>query len=295
MLAIQMIAFAEPLSEYLAQVKEQSGLLAQLPIPDLDEWLDLYKKPSRLKKMFRTFIVNFQEAEKLASEYYNSLMNGLKDLNLNEAQVDFIQDEFNKYGLDVLNNEEGIDREKYKCTPKTLYSEFESTKREYNFNLGQVATEQLFFLKVFAPCQFLYKTHPIKLLRKAKNGDIDALEKLMRVDNSIIFEKNISKIYHNSKTKRIITERLDSAFGSTPKGKIDKQKIKMVFTGLISYFSDVLGHRLNEPEIRELFDRVAKMKKNGDIDTDIPDSPETFTKAIQRERKFWEDTIIKKI
>jgi len=54
----QLVSFAEPLAEYLEQIKEKKGVIAQLPIPDLDDWLDIYKKPSRLKKMFRSLILS---------------------------------------------------------------------------------------------------------------------------------------------------------------------------------------------------------------------------------------------
>ncbi len=72
-----------------------------------------------------------------------------------------------------------------------------------------------------------------------------------------------------------------------PKAKITLQKIKMNFAGFISAISSTLGHRLTEPEIRSLFDAVSSDTGKGYIDTNIPDSPESFGKAIQRERQFW--------
>jgi hypothetical protein len=36
-------------------------------------------------------------------------------------------------------------------------------------------------------------------------------------------------------------------------------------------------------------DDWSKDKGEGDIDTDIPESPEVFAKAIQRERRNWEN------
>ena len=53
----------------------------------------------------------------------------------------------------------------------------------------------------------------------------------------------------------------------------------------------LMGHKLNEPEIRSLFDAVARDTGKGEIDTEIPESPEAFAKAIQRERTFWMPTI----
>lgn len=64
----QLVSFAEPLAEYLEQIKEKKGVIAQLPIPDLDDWLDIYKKPSRLKKMFRSLILSIPTAESFVGE-----------------------------------------------------------------------------------------------------------------------------------------------------------------------------------------------------------------------------------
>ena len=56
-----------------------------------------------------------------------------------------------------------------------------------------------------------------------------------------------------------------------------------------NYIWGELRQRLNEIEIRECLDQVAKLKGNVEIDTDIPDQPEAFAQAIQRERKNWSD------
>jgi hypothetical protein len=215
----------------------------------------------------------------------------MNEINLGDSKINEFKKSINDAGLDVLSNEENIDREKFKCSPQKLYAELDHTKREYTFNLGGIVTEQLFFIKVFMPCYYMYKSYPIKLFRKARHGDIDALEKLFRLDSSVILDKRIEKIYHNSKTKRIINERLNNSLGSNPKVKIDRKKIKMSMAGLISFYSEKIGQRLNEREIRKYFDEVVKSKGNGDIDTDIPESPEAFAKAIQREKRNWENSL----
>jgi len=63
--------------------------------------------------------------------------------------------------------------------------------------------------------------------------------------------------------------------------------MKMNIAGLISLISIGMGRQLKESDIRELFDAIAKDKGQGDFDADIPDSQETFAKAIQRERHNW--------
>ena len=44
---------------------------------------------------------------------------------------------------------------------------------------------------------------------------------------------------------------------------------------------------LNEPDIRALFDAIHLDSGKEGYDPDLPMHPETFSKAIQRERAFW--------
>jgi len=291
MIASYLASLAEPISEYLEQIKDPTGIFSQLPIPDPDDWLEMYRRPSRLKRMTRSILVNFDKAEKWSKSFYSEIEKGMDELKLTDSQIEEFKKGINNAGLDVLSNMGDVDREKFKCSPEKLYAELDHTKKGYTFNLGGIVTEQLFFIKVFMPCYFMYNTYPIQLLRKARLGDIDALEKLIRLDSSIILDKRIAKIYHSSKTKKIINDRLNNSFGSNPNVKIDRKKIKMSLAGLISFYSDKIGQRLNESEIRKYFDEVAKSKGKGYIDVDIPDSPESFAKAIQRERRNWENAL----
>lgn len=68
--------------------------------------------------------------------------------------------------------------------------------------------------------------------------------------------------------------------------KIGLKSVKSNFAGFISAINHLIGAKLKEPEIRNLFDAVSMANGDGGIDTDLPDSSETFSKAIQRERKF---------
>lgn len=56
----------------------------------------------------------------------------------------------------------------------------------------------------------------------------------------------------------------------------------------MSWASAIMDKRLNEPEIREVFDAVARAKGKEDIDTSLPDGPEIFSKAIQRYRSHFQ-------
>jgi hypothetical protein len=55
---------------------------------------------------------------------------------------------------------------------------------------------------VLVPCFSLYGIYPVDLLRQAQDGDDDALEKIIRLDISIIFEPKISAIIHKARAMK---------------------------------------------------------------------------------------------
>ena len=115
------------------------------------------------------------------------------------------------------------------------------------------------------------------------------IEKLLRLDSSIIHDKKIAELLHKKSNNKVINDQITSAISNGINEKVTRKKIKMNSAGLISFISMKCGNKLKESEIRNLFDAIVKDKNKGDIDTDIPESPESFAKAIQRERRMWEN------
>ena len=148
--------------------------------------------------------------------------------------------------------------------------------------------EVLFFFKVWAPCSIYYNSTPTKLYRRARQGKVSAFEKLLRLDNSIIFDPRLSKLFHQLKGKKDkrAYRKLLYAFGKPITQRSDAKRIKFLIAGLISFISESKGHRLTEPDIRDLFDLISNTKLGMD-DQDIPPGHDTFSQAILRERKKW--------
>jgi hypothetical protein len=150
-----------------------------------------------------------------------------------------------------------------------------------------------FYLRVWVPCWFLYKDFPTRMLRRARLGDISAMEKLLRLDTRVLDDRKIREYFHQAKEKgkRWTVGRLTDALRKGPKGTITVKRVKYSIAGAISSISILLGHKLTEPEIRKLFHAVAHDMRKGNIDTDLPRSSEAFAKAIQREHGFWMPTL----
>jgi hypothetical protein len=149
-----------------------------------------------------------------------------------------------------------------------------------------------YFALVWFPCWMLYGEQPSRLLRYARNGDLEALEKLLRVDKSVIADSRIREIFHEAAyaPNQRVFRRLVGALGRWPDGQLTRGRVKKRLAGLVSLIFKAAGKQISEPEVRDLMDRIAQLQGKR-IDTDIPDSPEAFAKALQRERTAWQNVI----
>lgn len=267
--------------------------------PKLKEWLELYKSHRKFDKYLRDTFSDFGELPKIIGEFSDQL-----DLN-RKIRRKLGSNKFNKiFGKEI----EQISSAEWEEIKKAIE---EFWQKVYQLNLEDIEAdikgevdeelakkfrtelvkepEMLFFIRVWAPCWLLYGQLPPTLLRSARTGNIDSLEKLLRLDESTINDSKIAEIYHQAKSKKnkTVYDLMTKSLNKSPRAKITLQKIKINFAGMISTISIYLCQRLTEPEIRALFDAIAHDTGKGDIDTDLPDSPESFSKAIQRERNAW--------
>jgi len=291
----QQIAFgAEPCLQALHALKSGEPFEGFTEMPHIDYWISLYKNHKKITEYLKNTFIDFGELSEIgiflsdlfrmnriqrrilgSKKYNNKLRKELESL----SQEDW--DEIQEFWKMV-----------YRISLNDIKSDMDG---EYNEELSERIgkafkdPEMIFYLRVWVPCWILYGKFPPTLLRSARLGNVDVLEKLIRLDGSVIHDKKIAEFLHQAQAKKNKStyNLLVKAQLKGPKTKITLQKIKMNFAGFISAASSALGHRLSEPEIRSLFDAVSQDTGKGDIDTDIPDSPEAFAKAIQRERQFW--------
>jgi len=151
-------------------------------------------------------------------------------------------------------------------------------------------TELIFFIRVWIPCILFYGDYPANILRKARHGDENALEKLIRLDKSVIHDSKIMEIHHQAAVakKQGTMDIITKAMNKSPKMKIDPQKVKYSLAGLISLISITLGKKLKAVEIHGLFNAISSDTSDESIDPDLIVTPETFEKAIQRAKTFWQ-------
>ena len=263
-MALMTTAFANEYYELSESVHEGKRLEGDIPLPSIRTWLKLYRNPKRIwKGLFDAFGMHNSDTGK--SEIIRAeiirMISGNKEKRSEESNA----------VIEELKEEE---------------------RKEFLKNLTK--PEMIFFIRVFAPCFTLYKTYPIELLKKAISGDDNALEQIIRLDKSVIFEPKISKIIHEAQVLRAKARMtmIKKAFINQPKA-IKMETIKFHLGGLISFFSILLKQKMAAVDIRNLYDAIACDRGIDAVDTDFGYmTPETFAKDIQDARKMWQNIIL---
>ena len=298
-IAQQSALGAEALFDAFSAVKMGERYLGDQPLTPIKQWLSLYRSNRHLQDYF---ISRFRSL----GGFYAILAESISALLFQRRyRLKIGNDAFIKEVRQVIENLSIDDRLEFVEAFQESFQEaylisLDDTESHLSGSVDEPLKQQvlssikepeaLFLAGVVFPCWILYQAHPAKLFRQARLGNINAMDKLLRIDKAVLHDPKIGEHYYKitNQKKRSQSDRLkQAAHQKGPEGKITRQKIKMLIAGFISQASQALGRRLNEPEIRSLFDAIAQDAGRGDIDTDIPDSPEAFAKAIRRERSFW--------
>jgi len=190
---------------------------------------------------------------------------------------------------------------------RTLRGDWRDIDKEDDFGevLGS-SPEVYFYVRVVLPCVCVYRTAPALLLRRAERDDPDAIEKLLRLDDSaqhfpaVIAWKD--KVSGRARLDRIaqighwVTQGLDH-------GQFTIRQVKVSVAGLILAVADVVGKHwvpgkpglhqseLKQADILELFHTVERDRKGGSVgvyDEDIVDlETGSWRRMVSDQRKLW--------
>tara|TARA_R110002111_G_scaffold67833_2_gene110314 strand:+ start:26231 stop:27190 length:960 start_codon:yes stop_codon:yes gene_type:complete len=144
-----------------------------------------------------------------------------------------------------------------------------------------------FYIRVWLPCWILHRTYPQLLLRQARLGDHDALDKLLRLDKSIVRDPGIAALWHEIMHNGTRSEksRFSNAMAGSPKAELTPKSVRLGLAGLISQLSIQAHCKVTSPEITDLFDAISKVR-SARIDTALSPSPDAMKKAVQRNRNW---------
>lgn len=296
MIAQQVVINASDASDFFVDIR--GDVLKKLPTPPLEQWLPLYSQNSKIleyvkehlfcdKNRFTSTAMAYAE---LLQESY-SVLNSLDEKTIARIWSSVSAEERARLSVKITRRIDAL----YQKNLRNLNAEISEEDDEHHYDQflkGKDKPECLFFFKVWVPCWWFYRESPEQLFQKAIDGDSKAFEKLLRLDNSVIFESHLSELFHKFKVR---TDRkgkaehnaLVLAFHKPVKEPSTPQRVKYFLAGMLSFFSDYVNQRLTEPKLRALFDAAAIDLGHGDYDKDLPFGSDTFAKAIQRELKMW--------
>jgi hypothetical protein len=265
------------------------------PVPDLATWFSLYRNHNRIADKLGGDLIFYEKLESepddmelKASEVARhfrgflqlspSLRQRLIKRYMSEGEMSQILQVFQ--GCEFPPKVEAI-----AGMLKSLDEEVEHTTEAVDKDIR--SPEWQFYLRVWLPVLIVHKTYPGVLLHRARNEDIDAIDDLLRIDKSLLFEAKIAEFWHRSMHcgPPGVRKRLLNALNGRPRGKISKQKLRGPFAALISQLAQSLMCEVTEGEIRTLFNRVSEVRKGG-TDQYLPPGSEAFAKAIQRGRTW---------
>jgi hypothetical protein len=262
----------------LSAIKKNAPFIQLLnEIPPYNKWLNYYRNHHLLEPFFDNA---FLKEDNFFSLFSNYLESSGKNKTINTKNF-----------IDNKSIEEV-----YQASLDVIELEFKGGKTEKKYSSERkkelFQTEFIFLLKVYIPCVFLFRKHPTKLYRRARLGNLVALDNLLRIDKAVLCDPQISKhLYLASAAKnRSKFEKLAKAVEGNLSERLNDKKTKLILAGFLSVFSEKLGYKLSATDIRALFDAVVADRGSGEsIDTDLPKSPEAFSRAVSRERKFWQN------
>lgn len=295
---LTLASSAEDCYSIIQMAKSGEPIENILYLPPINRWLNLYRNHRRLYKgvtgairelgkemsavvdFYELIIDNFNQVkkmtyeekqsavEKLSPKEYEKIVNDVRKI---EKELELLILEFNKN--DNILIEARDEKEEKKKARKFIHT-----------------PEITFYFKVWLPCFLIHGEYPQNLLMKARHRDDEAIQKLLQIDKSVIDDPKIKEIFHQSavasqKSKYAL---MIKAIQEGPKKRVDIKTVKYTLAGLISLISIALKQEIKPEEISELFNAIAcDSKKDVSGDDDITVG-ETFRKAVERNRTFWQ-------
>jgi hypothetical protein len=197
-----------------------------------------------------------------AAEEINKLVRDLKK-ELLAASFEYLEDEFAK---------KPVDPEMTKAVQKLVVNN---------------PLETSFFVFVTAPCWLLYRMPPSLLYRKARLGDMDALKKLLRLDQLMLHDSFIGQQVVAVRFNHNVAKYQNMVEAATKSPIIDRKNIVLSIAGLIYAISFLTSKPLTPRDIIDLFGAIAEDTNKEELLNSIPKDSKSLGRELQPDRNYW--------
>lgn len=286
--AIEQAKMLDPIYEVCQQLKDRTVIGHHFQISDLSTWFELYQSQEKVLQAIIPTLSMGRSTTGASPEIGQNIvsmaqlfMSRPNDGKAEPLPIE-IQEEANRLFKEMLS----VTITDYKNNLSGQHIDCSESKEMADYFKSN-EMELAFFLLIVIPCLVHYQTLPRILYQQGLNGDVNALEKLLRLDRRLLHDSSIGKqldiIHSKSLTdyNKLVKDSLE-----LPKPKVTRQRMLYALAGFISASTMMMGHTLEEPAIRELFDSVSR-DRHGEDDVDIPDFPDSFYQSIRRSREKW--------
>jgi hypothetical protein len=313
--ALIVASSAEECIEMFETAREERGIERNTKLPKLKKWLSMYNTPEKVRRGLFSSLKAVDKDVGEFIEFYEDIIKGLKEIKkIKPEELKRFWIEFEKENPGGTQEVIKEINEKIKGDQDFVMDDVVSAtcgkKKELNKgsrkNKGSLKNkpEIIFFMRTFFPCFIRYGKYVNDLMKEAQYGEEDALDKLITLDRSVIFDTKISEMIHQAgvgtKLKvSMIIKALNGSQEAKKKGHKEeksgrqnlRKNIKYSLGGLISLMSMEMKQKIEAKEIYNLFDCIA-LDKNGNIDPDLKGvHPDSFARQIERHRTFWHNVI----
>jgi len=286
--AAQLVSTVQSMFEEFNTLKIRRFASKKFPLPHLPSWFALYRSHRKVTRQIEGIFsaVYGRDAVDLFSETCKEMRRKERKnepLLLPGAQTPEIM----KGSVNLLN-------EILAASDKDLEEEFDKAptnpaiRRRMAKLIAKNPLELGFYLFVTVPCWILYRMHPTSLYRSARQGDFEALQKLLSLDQIMLHDPLIGK--------QIISYRFNHAAGKyrklleaalkAPKGSQSIKNILLSQVGLISTLSHFTQKPLTPQDLYELV-AAYDQDSNSNLLDELPKEPAALARSLSPDRNMW--------
>ncbi len=258
----RMLPIADDAHEFFLTLRK--GWATNLEPPALVRWAVLYRRSRGLRRVLFTIIFG----DKIAHQIHRG---ELSDLPKAE-KLEILEAGFKAW---IENPNATADKNILEITANNPQANAQA-----QMVIQWVA---YYFGAIQLPCLFLHDECPSLILRKARQGDLEALDQLIRIDKVIILsDPKLKIIWHYLMTKGDADTRnkILKAMAGSPIPKLTLAQIKLRIGAMIKLISQKIEFKIPNNHLNELFIAVAKDRGERGYGNEVPYDAETLTRKI---------------
>ena len=286
--APHLVLLTQDMREEFQFIKQRRFAGQKFPSPTLSSWFAMYRSHKKMSKQVeaiwsavygKKFIGMFAKSlEMLRTPKSLQNMKLLAD-SLSPAEREEVGKEIKEiFSAIYSQSERELEQELEKAPLKP------TAERRLRKLWEATPLESSFFVLVHIPCWFLYRMSPTTLYYKARHGDLEALDQLLRLDQYMLHDPSIGKQI-TKLSSREHREMIEAALAS-PKEINSRRNVLLSLLGLISAVSHLTKKPLTAPDLVKL---VAAIDEdfNSNLAEDLPEDSRSLARALRPDRNYW--------